>query len=200
MAAHEPSITRSQEPSPELALRDLPLLQLVGSLYRIHRTEHSPLFFGRTGRNRFDSPFLDYGVLYAALEPDGSFIESFGDSAGNLVSRSGLAERSISTLEIDDSLNVVDITGSGLARVGAAGEVTAGEHPLAQRWSQAFFEHRQNPDGIYYRARHDQDLFCVALFDRESTRLKTANSIPLMHHDFAPELGRILDKYDFGLV
>ena len=65
-------------PPADLYRRRLPLVRLAGPWARIHRKEHDPLFFGATGRNRFDDPLGRFGVLYAAQEPAGAFIEVFG--------------------------------------------------------------------------------------------------------------------------
>src|SRR5262249_58588333 len=65
-------------PPPDLRRRRLPTVLLAGPWVRIYRVEHDPLFFGTTGRNRFDDPLRRFGVLYVAEEPAGAFIEVFG--------------------------------------------------------------------------------------------------------------------------
>src|SRR3989442_7047602 len=35
---------------------------------RIHCRNEAPVFFGKTGRNRFDSPNANFGVLYVGLD------------------------------------------------------------------------------------------------------------------------------------
>src|SRR6478735_5682570 len=44
--------------------------------------DHDPLFFGRSGLNRFDAPAGEYGVLYAGESVECAFIETFGSATG----------------------------------------------------------------------------------------------------------------------
>src|SRR6266705_4574000 len=62
-------------PPADLAARHLPLSRVSGPLYRVHRLDVSGLFFGKTGRSRFDDPLKQFGVLYAALKPEAAFAE-----------------------------------------------------------------------------------------------------------------------------
>jgi RES domain len=57
-------------------------LSIGATLSRLHNRGRSPLFFGRTGGNRFDSPDRSYGVLYAGLDEYCSFIETYGQTTG----------------------------------------------------------------------------------------------------------------------
>lgn len=108
-------------PPSDLANRRLTIVRLAGPWVRIHLTVHDPLFFGRTGSNRFDDPLRRYGVLYAAERGEGAFIETFGRSPGvNVVSRSQLADRSIALIEAARPLRFVDLTGPGLAHIRTA--------------------------------------------------------------------------------
>ena len=61
---------------------------------------------------------------------------------------------------------MVDLTGPGLARLGADERLCAGGHAVAQRWALALWTHPSRPDGLYFRARHDPSRFCVAIYDR----------------------------------
>jgi hypothetical protein len=62
------------EPHEDLSKRQLPTIGVRGSLFRIHPSRHSPLYYGRSGKNRFDAPEGEYEVMYVALDPHGSFI------------------------------------------------------------------------------------------------------------------------------
>jgi len=53
-----------------------------GSYFRVHPRTYGPVYYGRTGRSRFDDPRGQYGVLYTALDAYGAFIESFGQQTG----------------------------------------------------------------------------------------------------------------------
>lgn len=165
---------RQQEPPRDLHARDLPIIELTGKFRRIHQTALDPLLFGKTAKNRFDDPKAasgDFGSLYLALDHFGAFIESFGDSEGNTISHGTLDQRSIAEITTTKVIRAVDLTAQGAAWLGAAGEVSAGNHALSQRWAYALWGHPASPEGIYYRARHDQSRFCAAIFDRAQTSI-----------------------------
>src|SRR5437660_71924 len=122
-------------PPPDLRQRRLPLIRLAGPWVRIHRTEHDPLFFGTTRHNRFDDPLGRFGVLYAAQDEAGAFIEVFGSGAiggVNTVQESELLARAYASIHVARPIRLVDLTGSGLARIGATNALTAGFHHIVQ--------------------------------------------------------------------
>jgi RES domain len=169
--------------------------------YRIHRAEHEPRHFGRTGDNRFNDPSRRYGVLYASETVDGAFIETFGRNPGvNVVRESQLAERSLALIETLRPLKLVDLTGPGLAQIGATNLLTAGPHALARRWSRALWSHPSRPDGLVYRARHDPSCICVAIFDRTAPFIRAVPQGGLLDPAHRPLVGAILRRYDFSLL
>jgi len=194
--------TRSQHPPSDLHTRQLPIKELSGNLYRIHQSENGPIYFGRSKTTRFDHPdgtAGTFGTLYVAQDEYGAFIETFGESEGNTVSEAGLSSKSISTITIKP-MQFVDVTASGAAHIGAAGEISAGDHALSQLWAKELFHHPDKPDGIYYRARHDLSKFSIAIFDRSPKLVGCASTVGLMDLPFRPILGKILDHYRFSLV
>ncbi len=189
------------EPVPGLACAVLPLIYLTQTWQRIHQTRHPVLLFGKSGKNRFDAPSQEYGVIYMASDPQGAFIETFGSETGvHLVSIAELDLRSLSQLTTNRPLKLVDLTSSGLARLGADGRLCTGEHPLAQRWAYAFWQHPSHIDGIYYRARHDLSQPCAAIFERAQTCLQTCQTQGLGERRFSQKLAAILEVYQFGLI
>lgn len=203
MAAHNPMQGRTLTPPSNLHQRKLPSMSFSGLLHRIHLSEYGPIYFGKNACFRFDDPDGEqgsFGTLYAATDEHGAFIETFGESEGNTVSQRGLSLRSISQLVLEKPLQLVDLTGSGLAHLGGAGEITAGAYSISQAWAKALFEHPEKPHGIYYRARHDQSRCSIALYHPQSSLLKVHKTTPLDDHHFAVTLGSILDEYRFALV
>jgi hypothetical protein len=190
-------------PSSDLHLRSLPIREFSDLKYRTYREGRSAVFYGRSGRNRFDDPLGEYGVLYAALDQHGAFIETFGRSTGNrTLSTPELAERHLARLSTRRPLKMVDLVASGsLAKIGADSRLFAGEHSVAQGWSRAFYEYPHvATDGILYPARHDPSRTALAIFDRDPA-INVLDS--LSWHDggsMRPLLGVILDDYGFGLV
>ena len=103
-----------------LARTALPVVSVEGPLYRIHLLDREPVFFGRTGRYRFDDPAGHFGVLYAAADPHGAFIETLAHSTGTLlVTRATLAVRGLARVVIRRPLRLVDLAAEGLAQLGA---------------------------------------------------------------------------------
>jgi len=76
---------------------------------RVHRRDRDPLYVGRTGLSRFDAPDGEYGVLYAAADAHGAFVETFGRTGGErLVAASVLAARALARIEAARPLRLVD--------------------------------------------------------------------------------------------
>ena len=140
-------------------------------------------------------------MLYASKTLAGAFIETFGRNPGvNVVRERQLAERTAARMTVTRSLKLVDLTGPGLAQIGATSLLTAGPHAVAQRWSRALWSHPSRPDAIAYRARHDPSCVCVAIFSRVA---RLVNAVPqgrLLDPAHRHRLGAILRRYDFSLL
>jgi hypothetical protein len=188
------------EPPKNLSSKTLPLIQLQQSWFRIHQSRYAPLHFGSTGY-RFDAPEQEYRILYIAQHEQGAFIETFGANTGiQLISNNELSLRSISCLQNTRPLNLVDLTGAGLVKIGADGRLCDGDHQLAQRWALAFWQHPMQVDGICYRARHDPSQYCAAIFDRASEDWHITQTLRCGSQEFRGTLANILDHYEFGLI
>jgi len=191
------------EPHPDppagLSSRSLPLKQSSGPWIRIHACSREAAFFGRTGDNRFDAPDGSYGVLYAAEDTLGAFVETFGDPLDiRLVSRADLAKRCQARVTVARGLRLVDLTAKGLRQIGADARLASGDRAMAQRWGLALWQHPSKPDGIAYRVRHDPSKEAVAIFDRAKTLVKSQPMGRLT--DDTAALAEILNHYGFGLV
>lgn len=190
------------EPPADLGKRSLPIVTLSKPWFRIHQTKYSPLYFGFEGENRFTAPDKEYGVLYMGDDEECCFIETFGQSTGiNTITASALNKVSISRIESMRSLKFVDLTGAGLAHLGADARLTTEvPHDVARRWALALWQHPDLPDGIYYRARHDPSRFAAAIYDRAGNALQSVIVANLSSTAYAKKLGAILDNYKFGLL
>ena len=157
-------------PPEDLDERELTIVEERGPWMRMHRVDLDPIFFGKSGDGRFDDPEGEYGVLYAAEDAFGAFVESFGRAPGrNIVSWQSLRDRPLSRMGMaatGASLRLVDLTGTGLARIGATADLTSGFYRAAQRWSRTLHEHPSEPDGLLYRLKHDPSRKGVAIFER----------------------------------
>lgn len=187
-------------PPADLASRTLPI-ETVGAataLYRIHRSDLGTVHFGKAGHSRFDDPQGDVGVCYLAATLEGAFSETCLRAVGaTVLSWAFLAERSVATITTLRPLRLVALHGPGLAAVGATSAISGGLHGPAQAWSQALHSHADAPDGLSYRANHDNGEHCVALFERAADAISVADSDPLIaDHE---RLIRLIDRYQVAL-
>lgn len=185
-----------------LDTRDLPTTEIAGSFVRLHSCLYDAVYFGKNGVYRFDAPHQEYGVLYMADHVAGAFVETFGDvwdvqSRYNVVPSARLASRCVATIHLTRPITVCDLTGEGLARVGADGRLTAGDRRVAQQWSLAIWRHPAAVGGIRYRVRHDQSEIAVALFDRAADALTADPMGELTRH---PSLPSLCARYNVALI
>jgi hypothetical protein len=184
-------------------------LELVPAkaLLRIHRNAQNPIHFGKSGRNRFDAPDGEYGVLYAGFDLKTCFAEVFLreifreplPGKRSLFTESELAKYCVSELARSRTrLRLVSLIGEHALRLGADAEVTATSDykTISQQWSRAIWRHRMNVDGIIYMSRPDITRRVVAIFDRVRG-LASGETIPLLQHKDLPD---ILEAYDIGLI
>jgi hypothetical protein len=144
--------------------------------------------------------------MYIGGDESCAFVETFGDSRSEdgaiEISQAELESECLSYISLPPDLQVVDVTGPGLAHIGADGRLCSGDrYDLSQCWSRVLWDHPSHPDGIYYRARHDQGRATVALFDRVPDRLIIENRRgSLLHPQNADVLMRILGTYRVSLI
>jgi hypothetical protein len=105
-------------------------------LFRIHRTVHDPLRFGRptdpARRQRWDAPDASYGVCYVAMEEHIAFAETLlRDLKVRHVHDDDLRPRSLARLEVrlPRPLRVVDMNGEHLIPLGADASVGSSSAP-----------------------------------------------------------------------
>lgn len=180
---------------------DLPLLTTLQSWFRLHRSHHEPVHFGRTQQSRFDAPGGEFGVLYAASDPFGAFAETISlQSGARRVTWSVVSARSLARIDVVRPLRLVDLTGPGLIQIGADGRLTTDSHRTSQRWAHAFWQHPSEPDGVVYRARRDPSRVSVALFERSRPAIQAVRMGTLTDHHLAELLNEMLAAYRIRLV
>jgi hypothetical protein len=192
-------------PPSGLATRPLPLHDCPAGtlLARIHPAHLGALFFGplpgSPPRGRWDAPAGEFGVCYLAEEPHAAFAETFLRQPGLMViDHADLESRCLAMAEVRRDLRLVAMHGRGLARMGATAAVCSGPYAVSRAWARALHDHPAKPDGIRYRARHDDDGFAVALFGRAADAVVLRGSEGLMER--TGQLGGWLDRYGVGLV
>jgi hypothetical protein len=187
-------------PPPDLTRRALPIVELPAgtTVVRIHTLGRDPRFFGRAGQGRFDAPDGSYGVCYCGLDDSAAFVETIlRDQDLGGIAREDLASRAIADGMFTRPVRLVAFGGTGLRRLRAtAGTVHAPYH-VTHEWSRALWSHPDQPDGIRYRSRFDDDQHCVALFDRAAGAVRFAASAALAVVPL--RLGKMLDRYGLAL-
>lgn len=194
-------------PPADLGGRSLPvhLLPAGTVLHRIHDSRFGPFFFGpgagAAARGRWESERGAFGVCYLAERADVAFAETFLRRPGILtIDEDDLAGRSLTAAVVVRDVRLAAVHGSGLARMGATGAVCSGPYTVSRAWAAALHAHPDRVDGIRYRARHDDDGFAVALFDRASGAVEAMWTAGLMERGMRKELGGWMDRYGVGLA
>jgi hypothetical protein len=175
-------------------------------LYRHHQSIHNPIYFGTTGRYRFDDPNCatgaTFGMLYVGADPHCCFIESCGSTTGvPAVSGDYLASHEIAKLQLAEELRLVDLASSGgLTRVGADARLLSGSYKIAQQWSAALRLHPSKPDGIRYLARHDPTRVAYAIYTRPASTFVVSSLGSLMAPSNRSLLNQLLRDYNVDLI
>lgn len=189
-------------PPPDLHSRSPKIVSLPrgSEIHRFYTAIYEPVFFDRSTTGRFNAPDGSYGVLYAAKLVNGAFAETFLRAPGNTLIDSGfLRRKGYVRLETVLPLKLVDLTGPGLAIVGATAEVPHSGLPYdaAQAWSKALFDHPVEVDGIAYHARHDDTEICYAIFDRAEAAIVEVSREVNLDQDWFWDVGT---RYGVGLA
>jgi RES domain len=193
-------------PPGDLAKRALPITELRSGdiLHRVHAVDRGCLWFGPAPGappvNRFDDPLGEFRVCYLGTSAEACFAETFlRNPPVRILALSDLSRRSLTPVEVVHNLRLVPLYGAGLAKLGATAEVVnERSYRVSRAWSRALWGHPEKPDGIQYRSRHDDDAFCVALFDRAEQALVAGQAKPLWENAWT--LAALLDRYGIGLT
>lgn len=198
------------EPPVDLHARALPLTVARGPWARAYRLERDPRYFGRGGDQRFDDPARTFGVCYCGDGPACAFIETLpavvtlGTRSFLAVRAAALQARGWATVALRDPaapLRLVDLTGPGLARLGAEAALSScPEYAVPQRWSRALWSHPEAPDGLLYRARHDPSLVSLALFDRAEDQIDMVSEGAWASSVNRDLIGALVARYGVSLL
>jgi hypothetical protein len=193
-------------PPPWSARRSLPIITIPAGtrLFRIHRLGHNAAFFGppidpATGNRqppayRFDSASGSFGVLYAAREFEGAFVETILRSPQLIfVSRNYVTQRCVTELAFGRNLRPVDMHGRGLSRIGTTNAISTGPYAPCWAWSDHLYSHQGKPDGIAYASRHNSLQVCYAVFERSDFPIAPGREVRLA--DMLPEIWGIPRNY-----
>jgi hypothetical protein len=195
--------------TPKSALpKRLPMRRVKAGTHwmRIHAQGRNALWFGpHSGHlplHRFDDPAGQFRVCYLGTNFEVCFAETFlRNPPVKILALDDLSARNVATVEVRRDLRLVPLHGSSLARLGAratAELASGGDYEISQVWSRALREHSNQPDGILYRARHDDSVLCVALYDRAKGGVAVVQEHSLIGDP--QRLARVLRRYALGLT
>jgi hypothetical protein len=175
-------------------------ITITTTLYRFYRRGIEPIHFDRSREGRLNSPNASFGVLYAAQQRRGAFAETFLREPGHtLLAEDFIRQRGLVSLRSTRALRMANLHGAGLAVLGATAEITSSPQPydVPQAWSAALQDHPDEFDGIAYRARHDNDEICYALFDRSAPITIVDRDEMLLDANW---FNGLLDHYSVGIA
>jgi hypothetical protein len=194
-------------PPQDLQARDLPIevVRAGTILSRIHRTEFGPIVFGpapgAAPGGRWDAPAGEFRVCYLAEEPQTAFAETFLRMSGEtILDPADVADRSLAEVIVMRDLRLAAMSGRGLARMGTTAAVCSGPYAASREWARVVHDHPARPDGIRYRARHDDDGYSLALFDRAADAIEESATQPLAGFRMTQVLGGWLDRYGVAVA
>lgn len=173
MGTSEPS-NRIVDPEPPDRLREtvVPLADISDTWFRLSsRKYHSPLFWSRLGRYRFDSKNARWGVCYAAQSITSAFQEVFGER----IRHSGVLDWDelqlrVWSIETPRSFRGINLFGETLTVINATLQCFVSNYPKSQRWGAGLMDHPANLDGLVYLGRQCGKE-CLAMFgDQKSPR------------------------------
>lgn len=193
-------------PGPAFAGRSLILKTVpAGAVWRrIYETRFTdPLGWG-PGLSRFSDPTGHaFGVVYLGSSAKVAFVETLlrdaADGRGDdcVLVLAEIEKRSLASIRVKDPLRLVDLTGDGGLRMGVPSDVVgSSDQTLAQHWSVAFHGHGDQPDGVYYPSRLNEER-CIALYSRAVPKLEVIAMPKLLDCD--GELAAILDDLEIAI-
>ncbi|MBK8208598.1 MAG: RES family NAD+ phosphorylase [Rhodospirillales bacterium] len=142
------------------------------------------MFFGpgasEPPAGRFDATNGSFRTCYAGMTPEACFAEKFLRLGERTIEESFLQKIALARIELLQPLTLVALHGQGLSSVSATASAVNGPYASSRLWSAALHAHPQRPDGLCWRSRFDDSLFCVALFDRCRAHLRVAESVALV--------------------
>lgn len=171
------------------------------TLFRSHHADADILHFGKNQRNRFDDSKGQFSVCYLSLSPAGAFVESLiRKPQGQLLESRDLRSFHLAKLRNQQPLNLVQCYGEGLYRNGLDARISSStDYQHCRDLSRQLSAHADRPDGLIYRARHDDDQFSIALFERARKKIdEPESSIAWIHTGTIRD--DILDRYAIALV
>lgn len=153
---------------------EVPITQV---LWRVHRLEHEPLWFGpgngKPPAGRFDAPGGEYRTCYFGAALGAAILETLVRGLKvPIIPRNALEVRGASAVAIAEPLRMLQLEGKGLSSFGVSvHEISGPDYTACQDLARRVHDTMEDVDGIQYRSRWDTSELCWALFERGRPRL-----------------------------
>lgn len=185
-----------------LVLRTLPVGQVWRRLYETRYPD--PLGTG-PGLSRFSDPAgRAFELIYLGSSAKVCFVETIlrdradGRGADCIIDQAEIDSRTLASIRVKEPLRLVDLTGDGPLRMGVPSDVAgARDQTEARAYSAAFYAHSDQPDGVYYPSRLNEER-CIALYGRAAGKLEGIATPRLV--DCRTELAAILVDLDIAVI
>ncbi len=199
-------------PPEDLSERVLPLVPYSDVAYRVYRLDQDPRYFGKSRALRFDDPLGEFGVMYAAVTPEGAFAETLLPGPGVLTRTAGVGggtvpvsgamidARGLAQVTCASPVQCVDVSGEHLASIGADASIATGPWRISQQWSRAFFTHPAQPDALLYRGRRDPSSLSLAVHERAGPKITVTPLGGLSEPHHAGLLAAVIRRYHVAIV
>ncbi|QSE72341.1 RES family NAD+ phosphorylase [Rhodococcus sp. PSBB049] len=189
------------------------------SVWQIHHAHRGAADLNPTPRpraragGRFDGLDGSYAYLYLGDSPAAAVAETLcrnlpTDQSPRLIPRAQITGRVLSELRTARPVRVVDLTGTGAARINAGVWLTKCDpsgYLHTRRWAAAVLAAHPDVDGIQYRPRHDENTLAWMLTASPTTATHPAveaigGVIPLDSADGHYLLGALLIAHNAALA
>jgi hypothetical protein len=178
--------------------------------FRLYSSRYpDPLGFGFSP-SRFSDPRVAlpekdrFGVIYFGSSLKVCFLERILRDIRN----GGLGDVPIPYAELEQlmcaeivtarPLNLVDLCGDNLVKMGVPTDaVRASSHRLGQKWSLAFWLHKQRPHGILYYSRLNDEIN-IALYDVALPSIRVSTTRPLL--EYRTEVAGLIREFKLAIV
>jgi hypothetical protein len=84
--------------------------------------------------------------------------------------------------------------------MGVDNRLATGSYTVAQKWSRAFHDHPDKPDGILYTSRHHPRQLIAAIYSRAADVLTETTLGTLREHLNEDEMYVLFQRYELGEV
>ena len=168
--------------------------------WRVHRRYRSADFFNVSPDWRFNAPNNEFGVCYLGETLDVAFLEALVRGLKHrVVARKDLAACFGTALHVRRPVRLLQLHSEGLVALALSADFPQlVPYTGCQQLALELWRGYPEIDGIEYRSRWNDELLCVALFDRARDVLSLATrSIPL---DDMAHMGGIFEKYRIAVV